>query len=277
MKTSVMKSRWLKQLEDLSSEDSTVFNTFLSGKSFPFGKFRKARLGGVNIEGAHFTFADFSHAQLNGANLKQACLFGANLVEADLRNADLTGADLNRASFALDFTFSKFKCGISLIYQLLAHIATLTVTDEPEEFEKIKEFILPYAKQSHCAIDLELVEDDRIHECDEEHYDIPEPHFQIPSPKGWYLQNALHEMKLMIQDGNVVCLFELEDVFSDRRTRFLFPYTNEDIELLDGKIKWGDEKQFSITRFWCLNGDYINAVIDLEKIYAMSEEVMVDA
>ena len=74
--------------------------------------------------------------------------------EANLQGADLRGANLDFSSFPLWCGGAKFKCDPKLIYQLLAHICTL----EFDDTEGIKELILPFAKKSHRAKDLGLVE-----------------------------------------------------------------------------------------------------------------------
>jgi hypothetical protein len=108
--------------------------------------------------------ADLRRADLQGADLRGADLRGADLRGANLQRADLQGADLQRADLQeADFDFSsfplwcggaKFKCDPKLIYQLLAHICTLDFDNS----EGIKELILPFAKKSHRAKDLGLVD-----------------------------------------------------------------------------------------------------------------------
>lgn len=73
---------------------------------------------------------------------------------ADLSNANLRYADLDYSAFPLWCGGSNFKCDIKLIYQLLAHIATLKCEDE--DYKKIRKVILPYALKSHRAADLNL-------------------------------------------------------------------------------------------------------------------------
>ena len=87
---------------------------------------------------------DLTRANLTRANLTRANLIGANLI----------GADLDFSAFPLWCGGADFKCNMKLVYQLLAHIATLKVQDKKEEFEKFKETILPYAKKSHRWEDL---------------------------------------------------------------------------------------------------------------------------
>jgi len=75
----------------------------------------------------------------------------------------LQGADLRWAD--LDFSVWPLWCGskdvivdIKIVRQLLAHVACLTC-DDPE-FEEVKALIMPYAKKSHRAADLGLVEEE---------------------------------------------------------------------------------------------------------------------
>ena len=112
-------------------------------------------------ERANLRGADLQWANLRVANLREANLRWANLRGADLRGADLRGADLRGAN--LDFSVWPLWCGSKnvkadnrLVYQLVAHICVLDC-DTPE-FKEIREFLLPYAKQSHRADDLGLGE-----------------------------------------------------------------------------------------------------------------------
>ena len=91
---------------------------------------------------------------LNNKGGEEANLKGADLRKAYLQGADLRGAGLDFSSFPLWCGGAKFKCDPKLIYQLLAHICTL----EFDDTEGIKELILPFAKKSHRAKDLGLVE-----------------------------------------------------------------------------------------------------------------------
>ena len=86
---------------------------------------------------------------LNNEGGEEAYLRGA-----DLRRADLQGADLDFSSFPLWCGGARFRCDPKLIYQLLAHICTL----EFDNSEGIKELMMPYARKSHRAKDLGLVE-----------------------------------------------------------------------------------------------------------------------
>ena len=102
------------------------------------------------------------------ANLRRADLRGADLRGADLRWADLQGVDLRRANLRwadLDFSVWPLWCGskgvivdIKIVRQLLAHVACLTC-DDPE-FAEVIALIMPYAKKSHRAKDLGLVEEE---------------------------------------------------------------------------------------------------------------------
>ena len=104
----------------------------------------RADLEGANLRGAN----------LLGADLREADLREANLREANLRGADLREANLDFASFPLWCGGAQFKCDPKLIYQLLAHICTLDFDNS----EGIKELMLPFAKKSHRAKNLGLVE-----------------------------------------------------------------------------------------------------------------------
>jgi hypothetical protein len=122
---------------------------------------REANLRGANLLGADLREADLRGANLRGADLRVANLRGANLQWADLLGADLRVADLRGAD--LDFSVWPLWCGSKnvkadnrLVYQLVAHICGLDCNTP--EFKEIREFLLPYAKQSHRADDLGLGE-----------------------------------------------------------------------------------------------------------------------
>ena len=110
---------------------------------------QRANLKGANLRGADLQWADLEGANLEGVNLQRANLKGANLQWADLRRADF-----DFSSFPLWCGGAEFKCDPKLIYQLLAHVCTLDFDNS----EGIKELILPFAKKSHRAKDLGLVD-----------------------------------------------------------------------------------------------------------------------
>ena len=93
-------------------------------------------------------------ADLRGADLRGADLRGANLRGADLREADLRGVDLDFSVWPLWCGSKNVKVDNRLVYQLVAHICGLDCNTP--EFKEIREFLLPYAKQSHRADDLGL-------------------------------------------------------------------------------------------------------------------------
>ena len=117
----------------------------------------------ANLTGAGLTGADLRGANLTGANLTGANLRGANLTGANLTGADLTGADLTGAN--VDFSFgwsfhcrnSRFKFGIKFSYQVFAHLASCEC-DDPE-WAEIRKAILPFARKSHRAGDLGILDD----------------------------------------------------------------------------------------------------------------------
>jgi len=114
----------------------------------------EADLQRADLQGANLRGADLRRANLRGADLRRADLQRADLRGADLRRADLQGANLDFSSFPLWCGGAQFKCDPKLIYQLLAHICTL----EFDNSEGIKELMMPYARKSHRAKDLGLVE-----------------------------------------------------------------------------------------------------------------------
>ena len=127
----------------------------LEGANLGGANLREADLREADLREADLLWADLRGVDLRGADLRGADLRGANLRGADLREADLRGADLDISSFPLWCGGAKFKCGPKLIYQLLAHVCTLDFDDS----EGIKELILPFARKSHRAKGLGLVDE----------------------------------------------------------------------------------------------------------------------
>ena len=101
-------------------------------------------------------------ADLQGANLSCANLQGANLSCANLRGADLRGADLRGAD--LDYSSLPLWCGSKgmivdrrIAAQIAAHFCALDCDDE--DYQTAREAILEFAKSSHRAKDLGLLEE----------------------------------------------------------------------------------------------------------------------
>jgi len=72
--------------------------------------------------------------------------------------ANLRDANWDYSCFPIWCGGSHFKTDMRLIYQFLAHISTLECEDS--EFAELQALILPYAKKSHRARDLGLLEDE---------------------------------------------------------------------------------------------------------------------
>jgi hypothetical protein len=103
-----------------------------------------------------------SRANLYGANLYGANLSGANLYGANLYRANLSGANLSRAN--LDFSSlplwcggSKFKADSKIVLQILAHAATIEITDADSDLTAVMQSVKIIAKRSHRASDLGLI------------------------------------------------------------------------------------------------------------------------
>ena len=101
--------------------------------------------------------ADLSLADLRGANLRVADLRGANLSLADLRGADLSRANLDFSVFPLSCGSARMKVSARLVFQLSAHICALDSVDA--EVGEIQKLLLPYAKKSHRARELGLLDE----------------------------------------------------------------------------------------------------------------------
>jgi hypothetical protein len=144
-------------------------------------KGERANLNGANLNGANLSNADLSYADLSYANLRYADLSYANLRGANLRYADLRGADLHGANLSyanlhganlnganlnganLDFSCWPLWCGSkqvkvsnTIAQQLAAHFCALDCDDR--DYLKAKKAILSFAKKSHRAEDLRLLE-----------------------------------------------------------------------------------------------------------------------
>jgi len=136
---------------------------------------RGALLGLANLQYADLRNADLRHADLCDANLRHADLRHADLLDTDLRNANLQYADLRNANLkdadlqgvVWDFSCfplwcggSYFKTDVKLLRQLAAHMCTLECDDD--EWLALKEAILPFAKKSHRAEDLGLLDREKL-------------------------------------------------------------------------------------------------------------------
>jgi len=91
-------------------------------------------------------------ANLQGANLRDA-----NLRGADLRDANLQGADLDFSCLPLWCGGSRFKADSKIVLQILAHAATIEITDADAELAAVMESIKIIAKRSHRANALGLL------------------------------------------------------------------------------------------------------------------------
>ncbi len=116
----------------------------------------RADLRGADLRGADLREANLRGANLQWADLREANLRGANLQGADLREADLQGADLDFSCWPLWCGSQHVKVGFKLVIQLAAHLAVLDCEDK--QYQKIKKFLLPYAKQFNHAQELGLLE-----------------------------------------------------------------------------------------------------------------------
>lgn len=150
---------------DLSGADLRVADlrdANLSGTDLRRADLIRANLRGAELSDANLRRADLSRADLSGANLIGADLRGADLRGADLRGADLSGADLSGAE--LDFSCWPLWCGTQGVFvdariaaQLAAHFCALTC-DDPA-YQEARAALLPFARTSHRAQDLGLLED----------------------------------------------------------------------------------------------------------------------
>jgi uncharacterized protein YjbI with pentapeptide repeats len=156
--------KWLRDEEGGNRADLRRAN--LQGADLQGADLRGADLQGANLQGADLQGADLRGADLPGADLRRANLQGANLQGADLRRANLQGADLRGADLRgadLDFSCfplwcggSRFKAESKIVLQILAHTATIDITDADSELTAVMESVKIIAKRSHRAADLGL-------------------------------------------------------------------------------------------------------------------------
>jgi hypothetical protein len=92
-------------------------------------------------------------ADLRGANLRKADLF-----DVDLRGADLRGADIDYSCWPLWCGSKSVKVDVRIARQLAAHFCVLDCDDA--EYIAAREAILSFARKSHRAADLGLVDGD---------------------------------------------------------------------------------------------------------------------
>ena len=108
----------------------------------------------ADLHDADLCSADLHGADLCSANLQSADLSDANLRGANLQGADLSDADLDFSSWPLWCGSKNVKVSFKLVCQLLAHVSILDCTDNPVEYDNVKQAIVKYAKRSHRAQEL---------------------------------------------------------------------------------------------------------------------------
>lgn len=114
-----------------------------------------ANLLGVDLHGAVLCRAVLCRANLHYANLRGANLFGADLHSTNLRGADLRNVYLDYSSgVPLHCGGANFKADVWLLRQLMAHAVTIDCDDS--EWLDLKKAIMPFAQNSHRAVDLGL-------------------------------------------------------------------------------------------------------------------------
>ena len=168
---SILEQHWLWDV-GYGGERANLRDADLQGADLPCANLRDANLRGADLRGADLPFANLRGADLRGANLRDADLKGANLKGADLRDANLQGANLRGADLRganlqganLDYSFLPLWCGSKdmivdrrIAAQIAAHFCALVCDDE--DYQAARTAILEFAKTSHRAVDLGLVEE----------------------------------------------------------------------------------------------------------------------
>jgi len=166
-------------------QDANLRGALLGLANLQYADLRNANLQDANLRGALLGLADLQYADLRNADLRHADLCDANLRHADLRHADLLDTDLRNANLQYadlrnanlkdadlqgvvwDFSCFPLWCGgayfktdVKLLRQLAAHMCTLECDDD--EWLALKEAILPFAKKSHRAEDLGLLDREKL-------------------------------------------------------------------------------------------------------------------
>ena len=135
-----------------------------SGKraNLQYADLQYASLQYADLRGANLQRADLEGADLRYASLQYADMRGANLQYADLQYADLEGADLRYAD--LDYSSLPLWCGSKgmkvdrrIAAQIAAHFCALDCDDA--DYQTAREAILEFARTSHRAVDLGLLEE----------------------------------------------------------------------------------------------------------------------
>ena len=168
---SILEQHWLWDV-GYGGERANLRDADLQGANLPCANLPCANLRDANLRGADLPFANLRGADLRGANLRDADLKGANLKGADLRDANLQGANLRGADLRganlrganLDYSFLPLWCGSKgmivdrrIAAQIAAHFCALVCDDE--DYQAARTAILEFAKTSHRAVDLGLVEE----------------------------------------------------------------------------------------------------------------------
>lgn len=108
-------------------------------------------------ERANLRGATLRKANLRGANLRKVNLRKVNLRNADLQGADLRGADIDYSCLPLWCGSKGMTVDRRIAAQIAAHFCAVNC-DDPDYITACKA-ILEFAKSSHRAIDLELLEE----------------------------------------------------------------------------------------------------------------------
>ena len=117
----------------------------------------RADLRSADLRGADLRSADLRSADLRSANLRSANLRGADLRGADLRSANLRSANIDYSAWPLWCGSKNVKVDKRIAAQLAAHFCVLDC-DDPE-YLAARDAVLAFAKTSHRARDLGLLED----------------------------------------------------------------------------------------------------------------------
>ena len=129
----------------------------LKGADLPCANLPCADLRDADLRDADLPFANLRGADLRGANLRDADLQGADLRDANLQGANLRGANLDYSFLPLWCVIKGTIVDMRIAAQIAAHFCALVCDDE--DYQAARTAILEFAKTSHRAVDLGLVEE----------------------------------------------------------------------------------------------------------------------
>lgn len=164
------------ELTEANLESANLYGADLRCANLDGANLRNANLCYADLTGATLVDANLEYANLTNACLKDCFLNGANLIRTTLDEANLQGAwlycanlfnaSLHSTDFSdcnIDLSCLPLWCGSKglivdkrIAQQIAAHFCAIDCDDE--EYQKARDAILEFAKGSHRARELGLLE-----------------------------------------------------------------------------------------------------------------------